>query len=238
MFEIINLFKNIRGQGILEDISLSIEKGQIFGFLGPNGAGKTTTILTILGLYRQDSGLVLLNGRELDHDGRINVGFMLDEDGLYSELTVRENLQLYAKIYNIPFDDNKKAISSKLKKFDLDGYTDKKTATLSKGMRQKLAFIRATLHSPSLLILDEPFTSLDPETQVVLREELVAYAKHNAAMVLMSSHNLYEVERICHKIAIIRKGKIDLMETIENIKAQIENKNLSIEDIYFNSGHI
>jgi ABC-2 type transport system ATP-binding protein len=233
MLTLQNISKIIRGRKIIENISLTLEASQILGFLGPNGAGKTTALLTILGIYSKDSGHIHFQNKPIDHSFLKNVGFILDSDGLYSGLTLIENLKLYSNFYGLMFENEQDYINSLLAKFNLADSRELKVSAFSKGMRQKAAFIRAILHKPKLLILDEPFDGLDPEMQLVLRKELARYVNENAAAVLLSSHNLYEVERLCTKIAIIRNGKIEVCDFVNALKDKISERQVSIEDIYF-----
>jgi len=228
-----NLNKSLGGRPILKDVSFSVEKGQIFGYLGPNGAGKTTTIRLLLGLYKADSGSIIIDGQKLDAKAKAKVGFMLEEDGLYSELTLVENMKLYAGLYNLAYQSVSQRVDELLSIFDLQDEKNSKVGIFSRGMRKKAAFIRALLHDPQLLLLDEPFDGLDPDMQAVMRAYFIKLAKEQNKSIFMSSHNLYEVERLCRKIAVIRKGQIQLCDTIEHLKARIDNKDVSVEDIYF-----
>jgi ABC-2 type transport system ATP-binding protein len=180
-----NVSKSIDGMQILKNISFSVEQGQIFGYLGPNGAGKTTTIRTILGLYEQFAGKIKFNGDSSIENKKKDLGFMLEDDGLYGNLTLLENLRFYAKIYQLDFQKVKRTIDDLLLKFDLSARINKKVSTFSHGMKQKTAFIRSIIHEPKLLILDEPFNGLDPDMQGVLRDHLLYLLKEKGTTVFL-----------------------------------------------------
>ncbi len=225
--------KSLNGKRILKNISFSVEKGSIFGYLGPNGAGKTTTIRIILGLFKPDSGIIKLFGEPLTDQSKYKIGFMLEVDGLYNNLTLMENLELYANIYGVDVHHILPGIDYLLAEFELDKNKENKIATFSKGMRQKLSFIRSIIHKPKLLILDEPFSGLDPDMQSVMRDHLLYLSKKENTTIFFSSHNLYEVERICDKIAIIKQGEIVVSEDLNKLKSSYEENKSNLEKIYF-----
>lgn len=227
-----NISKYINGKQILNNISFNVEQGQIFGYLGPNGSGKTTTIRIILGLYEQYTGQIKLNGNLSLKDQKQNLGFMLEDHGLYGNLTLLENLKFYSTIYNLNFRKIEKTIDDLLKKFDLSAIKNNKVSTFSHGMKQKVSFIRAIIHDPKLLILDEPFNGLDPDMQGVLRDHLLYLLKEKGTTIFFSSHNLYEVDRLCDKIAIIKDGEIKLEENLDHLKSQSKNENYNLEKVY------
>ncbi len=237
MLEINHMSKTLGGRKIIKDISFSVESSMIFGFLGPNGAGKTTTIRLILGLLHPDGGQITFKGQPVDAAARKNIGFVLEEDGLYSNLTLQDNLKFYARLYDISYDAVGDYLNGLLEEFELMDDLNTKVAVFSKGMRRKAAFIRALIHRPQLLLLDEPFDGLDPEMQAVMRHWLQRLSEKEGTAIMMSSHNLYEIERLCRKIAVIRKGQIQLNDYMEHLKAKVAEKAITIEDIYFNHSH-
>ena len=228
-----NISKSINGKQILKNISFSVEQGQIFGYLGPNGAGKTTTIRIILGLYEQFTGQINFNGDSSINNQKKYLGFMLEDDGLYGNLTLLENLKFYSNIYKLDFQKIKNTIDDLLVKFDLSANKDNKVSAFSHGMKQKVSFIRAIIHDPKLLILDEPFNGLDPDMQGVLRDHLLHLLKEKGTTIFFSSHSLYEVDRLCDKIAIIKNGAIKLEESLHNLKSQSTNGDYNLEKVYF-----
>ncbi len=234
MLTLENVSKSINGKQILKNISFNMEQGQIFGYLGPNGAGKTTTIRIILGLYEEFTGQIKFNGNSSLKNYKNNIGFMLENDGLYGNMTLLENLKFYSDIYKLNFQKKgMKLIDELLVKFDLSTNKNNKVSTFSQGMKKKSSFIRAILHEPKLLILDEPFNGLDPDMQSVVREHLLYLLKEKGISVFFSSHNLYEVDRLCDKIAIIKDGEIKLEETVHSLKSRAENKAYNLEKVYF-----
>ena len=238
MLEIRNLSKSLGGRPVLNNLSFEVETGQIFGYLGPNGAGKTTTIRVILGLLRPNEGSVLWHGQPVIAAVRARWGFLLDADGLYSNLTLEDNLKFYARIYRCDWQQAQPRLTDLLEQFELRHVLKDKVATFSKGMRQKAAFVRALFHRPEFLILDEPFEGLDPEMQAVMRNALLRVVEQEGLTVFLSSHNLYEIERLCAKIAIIRKGQIQVCDFVDRLKQQAEQQEISVEDIYFKTREV
>jgi len=233
MLRLENVSKSIGSKTILKNISIHVEAGQIFGYLGPNGAGKTTTIRIILGLYEKYSGQVRYNGFESPSVYRNQIGFMLDTDGFYGHQTLLENLKFYAELYGVSFKDQSKYIKELLVLLDLNNAKEDKVSSFSHGMKQKASFIRSIIHQPKFLILDEPLNGLDPDMQSVLRDQLLFLKEKKGTTIFFSSHNLYEVERLCDKIAIIKNGEIKLEENLSALKDTVEGQEYSLESIYF-----
>jgi ABC-2 type transport system ATP-binding protein len=223
-----NIKKSLGGQDILKGVSFAVEKGDIFGFLGRNGAGKTTTIRTLLGLYHADSGKASIMGCDVsNNESRKNVGFVLTEDGLYDSMSAQANLEYYLKIYSKPVD--KKQIARVL---DLVGLSDRakdKAGTFSKGMRQKLALAKALVHEPDVLILDEPTSGLDPTAQIEFRNIMVNIAQNEHKTVLLSSHNLDEVQRICSRIALLNNGEIKLYGKLNELRQKMGKNTVVVQ---------
>ena len=213
------LSKQLGGRQILSDVSFAVEQGDIFGYLGPNGAGKTTTIRILLGLLAPTSGRASILGEDISKDEvRRKVGFVLESDGLYENKSAAENLEYYARLYGVPQPDLK--IASLL---DLVGLKDRakdKVGTYSRGMRQRLALARSMVHDPPLLILDEPTAGVDPSGQIEVREVILDMAHKEGRTILLSSHNLDEVQRICNRIALISRGEIRLCGELEELKRE------------------
>ncbi len=194
-------------QIVLDDISMYIPKGSIYGFLGPNGAGKTTTLRLILGLLQKQSGAISLFGNEFKSD-RIEIlkktGSLIEQPSLYLHLTARENLE----VFRLSYQCERKRIAEVLSITGLEGATDKKVKAFSLGMKQRLALAIALLHDPELLILDEPTNGLDPNGIIETRDLIKQLNSEYGKTVLLSSHLLTEIEKIVTDIAIIHKGKI------------------------------
>ena len=213
-----HLHKNFGKKEILKDVSLELEKGDILGFIGPNGAGKTTTIKLILGLQSITSGTVKINGYDITSNftnAIRNVGAIVENPDLYMYLTGYENLKLIANLYK---GVGKERIDEVVKLVKLENRINDKVSRYSLGMRQRLGIAQAILHKPNLLILDEPTNGLDPEGIKEIRELLKNLAEKEEMAVLISSHNLLELETFCNKICIIKNGKVMETNKIEDVK--------------------
>ena len=217
MLELNNLIKQYDGIKAVDNIELKIEKGDIFGFLGPNGAGKTTTIRMIMGIIEPDSGTILFNQKNISENGRGKFGYLPEDRGLYQKQKLEETINYFASLRGL---SKKKAIDQThywLERFDLYKQRNRKIEELSKGNQQKIQFILSLIHDPSLLILDEPFTGLDPLNQVLLKEIIQEKSKEGKT-ILFSTHQMEQVERICNNICLINKGKIILNGKLEDIR--------------------
>lgn len=213
-----HLHKNFGKKEILKDVSLELEKGDILGFIGPNGAGKTTTIKLILGLQSITSGTVKINGYDITSNftnAIRNVGAIVENPDLHMYLTGYENLKLIANLYK---GVGKERIDEVVKLVKLENRINDKVSRYSLGMRQRLGIAQAILHKPNLLILDEPTNGLDPEGIKEIRELLKDLAEKEEMAVLISSHNLLELETFCNKICIIKNGKVMETNKIEDVK--------------------
>jgi ABC-2 type transport system ATP-binding protein len=220
--------KTLGRRDILKGISLDVLTGDIFGYLGPNGAGKTTTIRILLGLLRADSGELNVLGSDIGlADTRMKIGFALDPDGLYDMMTARENLKFYADIYGIT--DASPQIDKVLRLVGLDDRAEDRVGTYSKGMRQRLSLARAMVHNPEILILDEPTAGVDPTGQIEIRKILLDIARKEKKTVLMSSHNLDEVQRICNRVALIDRGEIKLYGELEDLRHKMGRSGIVIK---------
>jgi len=223
-----NVTKKLNGRDILKCISFTVEQGDIFGYLGPNGAGKTTTIRILLGLFEATSGKLNIIGQDINlSETRKKIGFALSPDGLYENMTAEENLDFYARIYGVT--EMTKRISSLLKAVGLEDRAKDKTGTYSKGMRQRLTLARAMVHNPEVLILDEPTSGVDPTGQMEIRQIMLDLAHKEKKTVLLSSHNLDEVQKICNRIALIDRGEIKLYGELESLRRQMGGSLIVIE---------
>lgn len=218
ILEVNNISKSYGKKKILKDVSFSLCEGEILGFIGPNGAGKTTTIKLILGLQSIDSGNVKINGYDVKKDfvkAISNVGAIVENPDLYMYLSGRKNLEMVASYYK---NVSKERINDVIDLVGLNNRIDDKVSKYSLGMRQRLGIAAALINSPSLLILDEPTNGLDPEGIKELRNLLQKLAKVEGIGVLISSHNLAELESFCTDVCIIKNGEIVSTDTIKNIK--------------------
>jgi len=222
-----NVKKSLGNREILKDISFKVNTGDIFGYLGPNGAGKTTTIRIILGLYRADSGNLDVMGHDVSNNEiRRKIGFVLDLDGLYDGMTARENLIFYSRIYEMDIAEER--IGQLLDMVELTGRGDDRVHTYSTGMRQRLALARSMLHDPEVLVLDEPTSGVDPSGQIQIRKILLNMAHKDNKTIILSSHNLDEVQRICNRIAIIDRGEIRLYGELEDLRKKMGKSGIII----------
>ncbi|KHE72703.1 ABC transporter ATP-binding protein [Halobacillus sp. BBL2006] len=202
-----NLSKKYQGFHVVHDVSLSVKKGEIYGFLGLNGAGKTTTIRMLLGMIRPNSGACFIRGRNVSADNYElwkEVGYMVETPHSYPELTVTENLEIARKLRGM---NDRKAVSRVLSRLNLTLYESKKAKHLSLGNRQRLGIAKALIHDPSILILDEPANGLDPAGILEVRKMLITLSQQGIT-IFISSHILDEISKIASKIGIIHKGQL------------------------------
>lgn len=223
-----NLNKSFGKKKILKDVSFTIKKGDILGFIGPNGSGKTTTIKLILGLNSIDSGNVTINGFDIkkDFESAIKgVGAIVENPDMYMYLSGYENLKLVANMYNV----SSSKIDEVVKLVKLEGRIKDKVSKYSLGMRQRLGIAQALINSPNLLILDEPTNGLDPEGIKELRDLLKDLAKKENIAVLISSHNLAELDSFCNKVCIIQNGTIIESNEVKKLKKEVSNSTYIFE---------
>ena len=218
-----NLHKKIGKKEIIKGISLELDEGDILGFIGPNGAGKTTTIKLILGLQSITSGKVFINDYDIERDFEkaiAKVGSIVENPDLYMYMSGYDNLKLIANLYKTV---DKKRIDEVVNLVGLENRIHDKVSKYSLGMRQRLGVAQAILHKPTLLILDEPTNGLDPEGIKSMRELLVKLAKEEHMAILISSHNLAELESFCNKVCIIKNGVIIETSDIQDVKKEVSD---------------
>jgi len=225
--EIEHVSKRFGKYTAVDDLSLSIPEKTIFGFLGANGAGKTTTFRIILGLMDASSGNVTWNGKPVDYSTSDRIGYLPEERGLYPKQKVKEQLVFLARLKGMSKQDAEKELIRWLERFKVPEYADKKVEELSKGNQQKIQFIASVLHEPSLLILDEPFSGLDP-INVELLKQAVLDLKESGTTIVFSSHRMEHVEQLCENLCILNKGKTVLQGSLKEIKQSFGKKNLII----------
>lgn len=212
----------------VDDLSFEVKEGEIFGLLGVNGAGKTTTFRMIMGLLDMSKGKITLDGKKIDYSVTDKIGFLTEERSLLPKLTVREQLLFYGALKNMSDDEIIEKGTKLLEKFGIKDYLDRKIKELSKGNQQKVQFITAILNEPKLLILDEPFSGLDPFNVEMFKEEIVEMAK-KGSMIIFSSHRMEHVELFCKKIVVILKGKTVLSGDLKEIKRKYRKKNIIVK---------
>jgi ABC-2 type transport system ATP-binding protein len=228
MLEIKNLNKRYGKFYAVNDLNLSIQEGEIFGFVGPNGAGKSTTMKIICGLLTATSGTVMVDGVDaLRHNNKIKekIGYMPDFFGVYDDLKVDEYLDFYASIYKIKDANRQKTISDLLELVDLGHKRDAYVDNLSRGMKQRLCLARSLIHNPKLLILDEPASGLDPRARVEMKA-ILKNLKDMGKTIVISSHILSELAEMCTSIGVIDSGKLVISGTVSEIMQQIYSKRL------------
>lgn len=227
-----NINKVIKKKQILNNVSFELNEGEILGFIGPNGAGKTTTIKLILGLQSITSGMVKINGYDVQKDfvhAIERVGAIVENPDFYMYLSGRKNLELVANMYK---GVTKERIDEVVKLVGLENRINDKVSKYSLGMRQRLGIAQAIINKPNLLVLDEPTNGLDPEGIKELREFLVKLSKEENMAIFISSHNLAELESFCNKICIIKNGEIIENSSIEELKSEkIDKKNIYTVEI-------
>ena len=224
-----NLCKTFGKKQILHNVSFEIKKGDILGFIGPNGAGKTTTIKLILGLQSITKGKVLINGYDVEKEftkAIEKVGAIVENPDMYMYMSGYDNLKLVSNMYK---GIGTKRIDEVVKLVKLENRINDKVSKYSLGMRQRLGIAQAILHKPNLLILDEPTNGLDPEGIKEMRELLVSLARNEKMAILISSHNLAELDNFCNKVCIIKNGEIIETSEISAIKKDIEHEKFIIE---------
>lgn len=222
ILQINNLTKNFATQKAVNNISLNIEKGQIFGLLGPNGAGKTTLIRMITGIFYPDQGEIIFDGKTFDPINDIAyIGYMPEERGLYKKMKIGEQALYLAQLKGLSKADATAKIKEWFNRFDMQSWWNKKVEDLSKGMSQKLQFVTTVLHNPKLIILDEPFSGLDPVNANLIRDEIYRMAKEGAT-IIFSTHRMEQVEEICDHIVLVNKGEKILDGTVNQVKQEFK----------------
>ena len=218
LLQVEHLRKYFATQKAVDDISLQVDKGQIFGLLGPNGAGKTTLIRMITGIFYPDEGNIIFDGKKFDplNDTRY-IGYMPEERGLYKKMKIGEQTLYLAQLKGLSRSDAMARIKTWFEKFEMESWWNKKVEDLSKGMSQKLQFVTTILHQPKLVILDEPFSGLDPVNSNLIKDEIFQLAK-NGATIIFSTHRMEQVEEICDHIVLVNKGKKILDGTVGQVK--------------------
>jgi ABC-2 type transport system ATP-binding protein len=217
--EVSQISKSFGPVKAVHDVSFSVEKGEIFALLGPNGAGKTTTIRIMLDIYRPDQGKVAIFGGPMNEAKKDRIGYMPEERGLYQDLPLEGVLIYLASLKGVSADQARQRASSYLERFDLDAYKRKKVKELSKGMQQKAQIIATLLHQPDLVIIDEPFSGLDPVNTQAVKDLLLELHRQNVT-IIMSTHQMHQVEELCDRILLIHHGKVMLYGELEQIRRQ------------------
>ncbi len=210
------------------DLSLAIEKGSVFGLLGPNGAGKTSTIRMMMGITMPDSGEVIVFGEPYRRAHLDRIGYLPEERGLYKKMKIVDQLVFLAELKGVPAGEANRRARHWCERLELGAWVDKKVEELSKGMQQKVQFIAGILHDPEFLILDEPFSGLDPANAVVLKDVLLELKKAGKT-ILFSTHRMDQVERLCDSICLVNQGKAVLEGELREIKGRFGRNHVQME---------
>lgn len=227
MLKVENITKYYGDNLAVDNLSFTINDGEIFGLLGVNGAGKTTTFRMIMGLLEPTKGNITLNGKKVDYEVAEKIGFLTEERSLLTKLTVKEQVIYYGTLKGMKESDILKRLDYWLERFGVTEYKMRKIKELSKGNQQKIQFITAIIHEPDLLVLDEPFTGLDP-INVELFMSVIREFKEKGKMIIFSSHRMEHVELFCEKLVILKKGKSVISGTLKDIKKNYQKKIINI----------
>lgn len=241
-----NVSKTFVGKRAVDNISFELNKPGVFGLLGTNGAGKTTTIRMLLGIIKKDSGEITWNGKAVDRKS-VNFGYLPEERGVYPKTKIYNQLMYFAELKGMKKEEADEAVKNWAKKLKVEEYLDKPAEKLSKGNQQKIQFMTAVIHNPELLVLDEPFSGLDPVNTELLKNIIINLVKEGK-YIIMSAHQMSTIEEFCSDILILNKGKTVIkgnlkeikdtypanrvqIETNENIETDIKKLGLEIENI-------
>lgn len=245
-----NVSKKYGKKLVVDNISIELDKPEVFGLLGTNGAGKTTTIRMLLGIITKDSGTITWNGKEVDRK-KVNFGYLPEERGVYPKVKIIDQLKYFAELKGMDKESALKSISKWAKILKVEEYLEMNAEKLSKGNQQKIQFMTSVIHDPELLVLDEPFSGLDPVNTEILKNVIIDLV-NKGKYIIMSAHEMHTIEEFCTNILIINKGKTVLkgnikdikktypanriiIETEEDIKDIIKEQNLKIENSHDNS---
>lgn len=225
--EIKNVSKSFGKKMVVDNISLSIDNPSVFGLLGTNGAGKTTTIRMLLGILKKDSGEITWNGKPVDRK-KVNFGYLPEERGVYPKVKIMDQLMYFAELKGMKKDDSIKSINKWAKKLKVEEYLNMTAEKLSKGNQQKIQFMTSVIHNPELLVLDEPFSGLDPVNTVILKDIIIDLVKQGK-YVIMSAHEMHTIEEFCSNIVILNRGKTVLQGNLSEIKNSYPANRVLIE---------
>jgi ABC-2 type transport system ATP-binding protein len=226
--ELAGVTKAYESKVAVNNLSLSIDAGQMFGLLGPNGAGKTSSIRMMMGITIPDSGSVSLFGQPFERKSLERVGYLPEERGLYKKMKVLEQLVFFGQLHGLTADEARKRGTAWAQRMEIDEVLGKKTEELSKGMQQKIQFIASLLHDPGLIVMDEPFSGLDP-VNAVLVEKTLLELKDAGKAIVFSTHRMDQVEKLCDSICLINNGRAVLAGKVREIKATYERNRVIVE---------
>jgi len=228
LLEVQNICKSFGDFKAVDQVSFKVEAGKIYGMLGPNGAGKTTTIRMIMNILIPDSGSIRLFEQTISNSTKSKIGYLPEERGIFQKMKVAELLVFFAELHGIPVSKGKKLAKDWLQKMELTDWTDHKVEELSKGMQQKIQFVATIMHDPELVILDEPFSGLDP-VNVNLIKDIMLEIKSMGKTIIFSTHMMEAAEKLCDDIIMINKGQKVLDGPINEIRQQYGKNSLRLE---------
>jgi len=226
--ELAGVTKAYENKVAVRSLSLSIDAGQMFGLLGPNGAGKTSTIRMMMGITLPDSGTVSLFGKPFERQSLERVGYLPEERGLYKKMKVLEQLVFFGTLHGLAPEEARSRAKAWATRLEIADALDKRTEELSKGMQQKIQFIGSLLHDPGLIIMDEPFSGLDPVNAKLLEQTLLEL-KDQGKAILFSTHRMDQVEKLCDAICLVNKGEAVLSGRVREIKSRYERNHVIVE---------
>ena len=227
LLKVENVTKEYTGHKALDDVSLEVERGSVYGLLGPNGAGKTTLIRVITRITMADSGRVLFDGKPLTANDIFKIGYMPEERGLYKKMRVGEQAMFFARLKGLERGEAQRRLRGWFERLNINDWWDKRVEDLSKGMAQKIQFIATVVHEPKLLIFDEPFSGFDPINANLLKEEILAL-RDRGATVIFSTHNMASVEEVCDHITLINKSRNILSGSVDEIRRSAGGNNFEV----------
>ncbi len=225
MIEIQNIVKHYGNKTALNNVSMTIPDDCIVGLVGQNGAGKSTLLKILTGILDADSGCCIYDGKPFSTCIMEDVGYLPEQRGLYNKINVQEQLEYFASLRGLSIKQSRSAIDFWLSKFDIDDWRKRKISELSKGMQQKVQLITCLMHSPKYVFMDEPLSGIDPLNFEVFTDVIKEYQQENNAIVILSTHNMKSIEKMCNRVAFIDKSELKVYDDIANIKKQYIKKN-------------
>ena len=226
--EISHVNKSYGGKPVVQDVSFTLEKGEVLGLVGPNGAGKTTTIRMLMDIVKPDSGEISVFGRPLNEQAKNKIGYLPEERGLYRKMKVYDNLIYLASLKNVSSSIAKERTEKLLNEVDMSPHKGKKIGELSRGMGQIIQFLVTIAHDPSLIVLDEPFAGLDPVNRMLLKN-IILELKKQGKTVILSTHMMNEVEEMCDRVLMINRGRVVLYGNLSEVKWRFRNNSVFIQ---------
>jgi ABC-2 type transport system ATP-binding protein len=228
--EVNHILKAYGNRAAVNDVSFNVEKGEIFGLIGPNGAGKTTTIRMMMDIIKPDSGEIKIMGEKLSDSSKDKIGYLPEERGLYKKLTIMDTIIYFASLKGIDAQTARQRGEVMLKRADLLPHQNKRIEELSRGMSQIVQLVITTIHEPDLIVLDEPFSGLDPVNTQLLKD-IIRELKGKGKTLIMSTHLMNDIEELCDRLLMISKGRTVLYGSVKDVKAKYRNHSVFVESV-------